>query len=138
MAERYDVAAKRHFDVADLLEKRGELDDAGYHYGLVGENALKHALRVCLSKSVKGRDGHFPNLTAAISVFQTDIAAFASGSGIGRHLYQLTNDPTFAGRFGDWKIDIRYADDQCTPVSPADCARWGGDAEDFMRQFGLI
>jgi hypothetical protein len=138
MAERYDVAAKRHFDVADLLEKQGELDDAGYHYGLVGENALKHALRVCLSKSVKGRDGHFPDLKAAIIGFQGDIAVFASGSGIGKYLYELINDPTFAARFGGWNIDIRYADDRRTPVAQADCARWGNDAAGFMVKLGLM
>lgn len=44
MTERYDIAAERHHRVAAQLEANGETDDAAYHYGLVGENALKYGL----------------------------------------------------------------------------------------------
>jgi len=34
--------------------------------------------------------------------------------------------------------DIRYADDQCTPVDPADCTRWAQDADLFLQRLVLM
>ena len=49
MAEQFCVAALRHLDTAELLEREGKLDDAGYHYGLAGETAVKHAVATACS-----------------------------------------------------------------------------------------
>lgn len=40
MTEQYDVAAARHYRVAEQLETSGEIDDAAYHYGLVDRYPL--------------------------------------------------------------------------------------------------
>jgi hypothetical protein len=44
MVEQFGDAALRHLGTAELLEEEGRTDDAAYHYGLVGEMALKAAL----------------------------------------------------------------------------------------------
>jgi hypothetical protein len=138
VVEQYDRAAVRHYQVADLLEREGETDDAAYHYGLVGENALKHALVQAgvwaawqLAGQKRGNTPmgkHLPNLTNSLQHVIGDIQRNASGRH-GAALNAVVSDPTFAGRFQGWCIDIRYADDGCTPVAKADCQRWANDAD---------
>lgn len=135
MPERYDVAAVRHLAVGEVLENRGDLDDAGYHYGLVGENAVKHALRASgveqvwltarLRRNRTPMGRHVPGMHAALVDFQHDIEKHATGR-LGGVLKTAVSDPTFAARLDGWSINIRYADDGCTPVNEADCRRWGG------------
>ena len=43
MAERFADASLRHLETAEVLELEGRIDDSAYHYGLVGEMALKEA-----------------------------------------------------------------------------------------------
>lgn len=147
MTEQYDVAAGRHHRVAEHLAANGEIDDASYHYGLVGENALKHALRksgVAAAWKVAGKKPkntpmgkHWPPLTAEIQKFISDIHVHAVGR-IGAELQAVVGDPAFAGLFHGWSIDIRYADDQCTPVRSADCHRWALDADLVLRRLVLM
>ena len=147
MTERYSVAAERHHRVAVRLEADGETDDAAYHYGLVGENALKYGLfksgvaQAWDSGGIKRTNTpmgkHFPKLTPIIRDLIADIRLFASGR-IGAQIQSVVDDSAFAGRFQGWSIDIRYADDQCTPVDPADCARWAQDAELFLWRLVLM
>jgi len=134
MVERYDVAAGRHLRVARHLERHGEIDDAAYHYGVVGEVAVKHALR---ASGVESRwqslketpmRGHFPSLQSKVSAVRADIAAFATGRLAGPIQREVLG-PAFAGRYAGWHIDIRYADDALTPVDRTRCAAWARDAE---------
>lgn len=146
MTERYDVAANRHHRVGDRLLD-GEPDDAAYHYGLVGENALKHGLSssgiadAWATAGLKVRDSpmrkHLPNLTIAIQAFSSEIPLYAHGR-IGAQIQAVVNDPAFADRFQGWSIDIRYADDQCTPVTQNDCERWARDADYLLRTLVLM
>ncbi|MGQ9367003.1 hypothetical protein [Azospirillum sp. ST 5-10] len=141
MTERYDMAADRHLRVAERLERDNEIDDAAYHYGLVGENALKHALRASGVEAAWNSAGtnpfktpmkrHFPALSPDILQCANDIRAYAAGR-IGGALHSAVVEPSFLQRFRSWTMDIRYADDACTPVSTVDCRRWGEDAEHFM------
>lgn len=147
MTEQYDVAAARHHRVAEHLAANGEIDDAAYHYGLVGENALKHALRRSGVAAVWGAAGkkprntpmgkHLPPLTAEIQAFIGDIHLYAAGR-IGAALQAVVSDPAFANRFQGWSLHIRYADNQCTPVDPIDCQRWALDSDLVLRRLVLM
>ncbi|WP_295437712.1 hypothetical protein [uncultured Thiodictyon sp.] len=147
MTEQYDVAAARHHRVAEHLEMNGEIDDAAYHYGLVGENALKYALcksgvaGVWNGARMKPRNTpmgkHLPSLTSAIQGFITDIQLHAVGR-VGAELQAVVGDPAFVSRFQGWSLDIRYADHTCTPVSLVDCQRWSLDADLVLRRLVLM
>jgi hypothetical protein len=147
MTERFDVAANRHHRVGDRLAADGETDDAAYHYGLVGENALKHGLSSSgvaaaldaakVKRKVSPMWKHFPKLTSAIETFSGYVPLYALGR-IGAQMQAVVGDPAFATRFQGWSIDIRYADDQCTPVAPNDCERWARDADDLLRTLVLM
>lgn len=101
MPEQFDVAARRHLDTADILEAEGRLDDAGYHYGLVGENAVKQSIvAVCgpLTKKM-GLFVHFDTaLKAAIEQSQDVLGVLASGR-LGGGLAAEMSAGTFASRF---------------------------------------
>jgi hypothetical protein len=149
MAEQFDIAAWRHHRVGESLEAIGELDDAGYHFGVCGENAVKYALWASgvraawlsagaatgksPSQSLKGTPmrGHFPTLTSLVRKVQTEIAVHATGRHAGPIMATLLN-PSFSSRFAGWDIDIRYADPHYTPVTPATCSSWHGDADDLV------
>lgn len=147
MTERYDMAAERHQRVGARLEQLGETDDAAYHYGLVGENALKHALRhsgveaawttAGLTRYNTPMGKHFPKLTSEFAGFSSDITLYATGP-TGAKLASLINDPSFMDHFSHWSIDIRYADDQHTPVAPQICRQWGDDADDFLLKLVMM
>ena len=149
MAEQFDIAAWRHHRVAETLEILAELDDAGYHFGVCGENAVKYALWAAgvqaawiragaavgksPAQSLKRTPmrGHFPTLKSLINKTRAEISIYATG----RHaapIAAMVLDPSFAGRFADWHIDIRYADAAHTPVSALKCATWHRDADDFV------
>ena len=147
MTEQYDIAADRHYRVAEQLETSGEIDDAAYHYGLVGENSLKHAMRNAgvanqwSQPRKKARQTpmgkHLPALTLEMQNFASDIHLFATGR-IGARLQSILNDPTFGALFSGWSIDIRYADTQYTPVNAGDCQRWGQDARFVLHRLVLM
>lgn len=139
--EQYHIAAVRHRRVAERLEEVGETDDAAYHYGLVGENALKHALELAgvwaawqaagFRRNETPMGKHFPRLTDAVGAHLGDVQQHASGR-IGAALNSVVSDLAFATRYQGWMIDIRYADSACTPVDTADCQRWAKDADEML------
>lgn len=146
MAEQFDIAAWRHHRVGEALEAIGELDDAGYHFGLCGENALKYALwasGVCAAWITAGAAsrktpaqsligtpmrGHFPSFANLVRKAQAEIAVHAKGRYAGPVMSTLL-DPGFSSRFAGWDIDIRYADPRYTPVTAASCTAWHQDAD---------
>ena len=149
MAERHDVAAWRHLRVGELLVGLGEFDDAGYHFGVSGENSIKFALWASgvrsawivtgaalgrsLAASLGGTPcrGHFPTLHQLVHDARADIAANA----VGRYAAPIAAallSSTFPSRFAGWNIDIRYADPAYTPVAEALCTAWRNDAEDLL------
>ncbi len=153
MAEQYGVAALRHQRVAGSLELGAELDDAGYHFGVCGENALKYALWasgvesawICIgaTRGMSARAslrttpmrGHFPTLATLVQQTQAEIALYATGRFSGP-ISAVVLSPSFSRRFSGWNINIRYADNQYTPVSSQTCAAWHADADDLV--FSLV
>ncbi|MCB4802629.1 hypothetical protein QO001_002181 [Methylobacterium brachiatum] len=152
MSEQYDLAAWRHQGTADHLLKNSEFDDAGYHYGIVGENALKHAMRSSgieayfLANPPQQRNGrrrsgdplrgtplrgHFPSLQALAIQAQQVVSLYATGR-VAAALQTEIGSAAFNTRFQSWSIDIRYASTTCTPVTQAVCDTWKKDAEDLI------
>jgi len=149
LAEQYEVAAWRHHRVGELLVAAGELDDAGYHFGVCGETAVKHLLLAsgveaawiaigaatgktvteALNKTPMRK--HFPTLKKLVVNVQGEIAMYARGR-YSPTITSLVLDPEFSKRFSGWDINIRYADQNSTPVSKAKCAEWQRDADDFV------
>ena len=133
MAERFDVAARRHLDTAELLEGEGMLDDAGYHYGLVGENAVKQSVvMVCGSLPADLRKHFSGDLIAAIqgSVL---VAGLLTNGRLGGGLARDLHSGKFTGRFDKWGIHIRYADSHY-PVTAKLVRTWKADAVALLRR----
>ncbi|MBY5391024.1 hypothetical protein [Rhizobium leguminosarum] len=141
MAEQFEIAAWRHVRVAEALHSLHEHDDAGYHCGVAGENALKALLQkagleshwVGLGVNLRNTPmrGHFPTLHALVQGVRAEIASSAHGR-YASAISGIVLDPSFAVRFSGWHIDIRYADTMYTPVSGAVCAQWLEDAHDLV------
>lgn len=146
MVEQYDVAARRHQRSAEILESANECDDAGYHYGLVGEMAIKHALRAsgCEAKWLRSgpkshaklratpMGAHVQDMGARISEASQVIRLFASGR-LAQPIMSLLLHPSFQARFKGWHINIRYADTMHTPVSATDLERYRADAAELLQ-----
>lgn len=145
--ERYDVAAERHHRVAELLVALNETDDAAYHYGLVGENALKHALRASGAERAWEEEGveqkknpmkkHMPDSAALITALFEGNASYATGR-YGEKIWSVLAHPDFNDILNGWMLDIRYADARCTPVDSGDCRRWAQDADFLLRELVLM
>jgi len=129
MPEQFDVAARRHLDTAELLEAEGRLEDAGYHYGLVGENAVKQSIVAACGPLTKrmGLFAHFDTpLKTAIQQSEDVSGVLASGRLSGGLAIEIAAG-TFASRFDGWNINIRYADTDF-PVDSRRVATWKADA----------
>lgn len=145
MAEQYQVAAYRHFQTAELLASHGMLDDAAYHLGVAGENAVKHAMQEAgleahwdasgIRKRNQPMRGHWGDLQAKLASEVNAINLFSSGRR-SAPLRNLVNGGAI-NCFDGWHIDIRYADSAMVPVSLNDHQRWYEDAQSFLVNFSL-
>ena len=127
MPEQYDVAARRHLDTAESLEIGGRLEDAGYHYGLAGENAVKQSIVAACGNLPKALHRHFDvALRDAIQSSQQVLSLLANGR-LGGGLARDLQAGNFTFRFDKWDIKIRYADSDW-PVDPGRVAAWKADA----------
>lgn len=145
MPEQFQVAAYRHFKTAELLADNSMLDDAAYHLGVAGENAVKHAMQeaglevhwdaVGINKNTQPMRGHWGRLQAKLVAEAATINLFSSGrrSAPLKRLIASGSITEFSG----WSIDIRYADSTLVPVSTADHQRWYDDAQAFLIDFAL-
>jgi hypothetical protein len=141
LAECYDQAAVRHFDVAELLKRHSKLDDAGYHFGICAETSIKHGLREAglearwLANNVDLRQtpmrGHWNALARKIIALQSEINQYAQGRRAAL-LIKHALDPALSTHFNSWSIDIRYADPNHTPVMAADVVSWEAKALDLL------
>ena len=130
MAEQFGVAALRHLESAELLELNGRAEDAGYHYGVAGEAAIKESLQRAsivitrdLRKHINDRSGPLQiNVEAACHV----LAVLSSGH-LGGLATDLATPGTLPARFKGWSLDIRYADTSF-PVGESELAAWKADA----------
>ncbi len=132
MPERFADAALRHLETAEVLENEGRRDDAAYHYGLVGETAIKAAV-VAAVGSLPGtlkrhiNESRRPSLQDEVARSAVVVACLASGRQGGALLSDINNG-RLGRRFTDWTLNIRYADDDCCPVSESSLAVWKADA----------
>jgi hypothetical protein len=141
MTEQYQVAAWRHHETAEALQGRGFLDDAGYHYGVSGENSVKYALQASgveagwlhVNVNLLGTPmrAHFPKIQTLCDQAKAHIAMYATGRLAGA-ISNKISDISFSGKFVGWNINIRYADTDFTPVDPAVCSGWESDSLDLL------
>lgn len=135
MAERFYVAAFRHLKTAGVLEKEGCVDDAGYHYGLAGEMAVKWALvkagiKVIPDPGIKvipDLRKHFGGSLQRAVADSKEIMGVLKAGRLGGQLADDLNADTFKSRFYLWSINIRYAD-SCHPVDNDKLVAWKADA----------
>src|SRR5580704_8214443 len=86
MAERFGDAALRHLETAELLGEQGRIDDSAYHYGLVGETALKAAIEKALLPLPKALRRHINDRKGSLqSAIQknTDIISLLGSGRLG-------------------------------------------------------
>lgn len=127
MPEQFDIAARRHLGAAVALEAGGYLDDAGYHFGLVGENAVKYAVVTACGSLPRSLRQHFAlPLRNAISN-SAEVASVLMNGRLSLGLAQDIQNGSFNRRFDQWNIAIRYADSS-HPVTTALVSAWRTDA----------
>lgn len=100
MVDKYDSAALRHYDDAELLRINGCSDNAGHLIGFAAECAIKHRIST-FNSSVNNPHGHLPEfLTVALKHI----------SGRGRDskalLLELERNAVFSG----WDVSRRYCE----------------------------
>lgn len=132
MVERFADAALRHLETAEVLEVEGRIDDAAYHYGLVGEMALKaaiaNAIGLPLPRSLRRHiNDARQSLQIAISTNAQLLSTMRSGR-LGGALGAELSQNLLGLRFVDWSLDIRYSDDTCCPVNSTNLVIWKADA----------
>lgn len=145
LPEQYQIAAYRHFEAAELLDANSMRDDAAYHLGVSGENAIKYAMQAAgleahwdgsnIRKNNQPMRGHWGTLQAKIDSERDNINLIATGRR-SASLRSLVNSGPIQ-QFLGWGIDIRYADSGLVPVSDADHTRWHSDAQNFLINFVL-
>lgn len=134
------MAAMRHFEVAEHLLANGYIDDAAYHFGVCGENAVKSGMRDagleqywanCGGGKLKSSPmrGHWGQLNSRLVSAATEISLYASGRRSAPLRAALAN---CAQIFNGWNIDIRYADPKYVPVSAPTVSRWQSDASAIL------
>lgn len=128
MAYKRDMraAAQRHYKDAAFLQKHERYNNAGYHYGLAAECALKAVFIMLGERNITSEAAtdaiyfdHFPALKGKASLFlagrlsQTLAATLARGSFM-----------------AEWHITLRYAKDHC--ITKDRCEHWERDANEFL------
>jgi hypothetical protein len=133
MAEQFDIAARRHLDTAEALERAGHLDDAGYHYGIAGETAVKQSIFLVSGPLPAAFKKHFHDGLRDRIVVGTDrdVAAVLNSGRLGGGLANDLQGGKFSSRFVNWHINIRYADTRY-PVTTVLLAGWKADAIALM------
>lgn len=120
MAEDYLSAAHRHFEDAELLRERARLDNAGHHYGIAGECAVK---AVCLEEVGRRPTKHFDSDTTK----DLRQAAIPNLSGLKGQRILAVLPALFAG----WSVHDRYTAKGYTPSTHVD--QWRIDADHVLK-----
>ena len=121
----FAAAARRHLVDGKRLQQDKQYDNAGYHFGLAAECALKGAFIALgdrtFSKEGSGRKAfyaHFPalkNLSVGLSGrISTSVATLLSK----------------AKFMQDWDVKMRYSRNRS--ITRERCAQWCKDAEDLI------
>ena len=96
--EKYDSAAIRHYEDAQLLRTSGKLDNAGHLVGLAAECAIKHKISTFKLNSNKPH-GHFPDFL---------MVARKHLNGRGSYPYPEMFNIVKQNIFSGWSINRRY------------------------------
>jgi hypothetical protein len=131
MAERYDLAATRHLKSGNALEGNARLDDAGYHYGLAGEMAIKRALQSAgIAKPKPFHIDHNSSSGKDLLRYAIREASNLTVLASGRKGLALVQMATSLGsKFQGWSMNkLRYADDGYCPIDAAKVSAWHQDA----------
>jgi len=133
--EDFATAALRHLESAEVLELEGRLDDAAYHFGLVGETALKAAVlgaiggnAPVLPSRLKKHINHPQQSLQTAIARETQLIGLLCNGRLGGALLIEMQSGTLGTRFAGWSLDIRYADSNHCPVQLQDVHRWKLDA----------
>jgi hypothetical protein len=120
MADNFLVAAHRHFEDAELLRRETRLDNAGHHYGVAGECAVK---AVCIEETGDRPIKHFDPVAGR------DLRGAAvvnlSGHKGQRVLAVLPQ------LFGGWSVHDRYSD--TGHVASGQVDQWRADAQRVLQ-----
>lgn len=117
------VAASRHYEDARLLKDSKRYDNAGYHFGLAAECAIKQKLLNCGTRSNDPAIWkHWPELK--------ELAIIALNGRQAAPARMLVERGSFMQR---WHIAMRYSDNGDVDQTQAD--RWQEDANEAI---GLI
>lgn len=120
MAEDYLSAAHRHFEDAELLREQARLDNAGHHYGVAGECAVK---AVCMEETRSRPTKHFD------SNAQKDLRSAAIPNLMGHKGRRIQS--VLPGLFVGWSVHDRYTAPGHTPSAQVD--QWRADAEEVLK-----
>ena len=119
MAENFLIAAQRHFSDAELLRREIRLDNAGHHYGVAGECAVK---AVCIEEAGVRPAKHFdPNL-------QSDLRAAAIANLSGHKGQRIR--AVLANLFLGWSVHDRYSVNG--HINSAQVELWREDARNLL------
>lgn len=132
MADQFDIAARRHLDTAETLERDGKLDDAGYHYGLAGETAVKQSIKLACGSLPVALLRHFAVPLRDAIKSSTEVSNVLKSGRLGGGLAADLGAGLFESRFDNWNVRIRYADSDF-PVNAALVATWKADAVALMK-----
>lgn len=94
--EKYDSAAIRHFEDAQLLRASGKLDNAGHLIGFAAECAIKHKIS-SLTLDQENPHGHFPDF---LIVARKHLGSRANYNG----MFNILKADVFSG----WIVKRRY------------------------------
>lgn len=100
MVEKYDSAAVRHYEDAELLRDSGRLDNAGHLVGFAAECAIKHGIST-FNSGLPSPYGHLPKfLRVAVTHLK----------GRGRNPNSALFEIVKGNIFSDWNVDQRYCE----------------------------
>ncbi|MDP2758780.1 MAG: hypothetical protein Q8O64_00020 [Sideroxyarcus sp.] len=108
--EKYDSAAIRHYEDAQLLRASGKLDNAGHLVGFAAECAIKHQISSLKLNQVNPH-GHLPDF---LIVARKHLGSRASYNG----MFNILKADVFSG----WHVNRRYY--QTGNTSLTELATW--------------
>ena len=94
--EKYDSAAFRHFEDAELLKDSGKLDNAGHLIGFAAECAIKHKIST-LNSSITVPHGHFPDILISARKHLGQRSSYTN-------MFDILKCDIFSG----WHVNRRY------------------------------
>lgn len=122
--EKYDSAAIRHFEDAQLLRDAGKLDNAGHLVGFAAECAIKHQISSLKSKQMNTLHGHLPDF---LIVARKHLGSRSNYNG----MFNILKSEIFSG----WHVNRRYC--QTGNTSPEELDIWFGVARRLFATAGL-